>query len=285
MGYIEYLQKAIDYIEENITSEITIDGCASTAGFSKYHFYRIFSLYMNTSLMDYVRKRKLSYAMAEVSAGKRILDIAMDYGYGSERAFRRAFLQEYCRNPSICRGLKYFIPPKPVLEELLVKNGGNSCMENVFSDVRFETLDTLYVVSLVVKSRTPEDDVIEKLTQWAKRNGLNEGARKFGFDYPVSDEEQRRGIRGYEYWICADKDTPVSEGVALKRIEGCKYAVLTIKDPFSDPFSRIPQGWKRLMEWVNGQGYAPLCDKERYWLEEVIEKGGETSMDIYFPVS
>lgn len=283
MGYIEYLQNAIDYIEEHIRQDLTAEECAQAAGFSKYHFYRIFGLTMNMPLMEYVRKRKLAYAILDVSQGRRILDIAMDYNYGSERSFCRAFRQEYLRPPSKCRKIKYSIPPKPNLKELVSKCGG--FMDKIFSEVRFETLEPMVVASLVVKSHNPEDDVIEKLTLWAKRNGLPENARKFGFDYPVSEKEQRQGLRGYEYWICATESTPVSEGVTLKKIEGCTYAVLTIYEPFIDPFSRIPQGWKRLVEWVNSQGYPPLCGKERYWMEEVIEKEGVTSMDIYFPLN
>ncbi|MGH4122233.1 MAG: hypothetical protein ACREV6_04760 [Clostridium sp.] len=46
MSYVEYLQKTIDYIEENIKQPITIEVCADVAGFSKYHFYRLFTLFV-----------------------------------------------------------------------------------------------------------------------------------------------------------------------------------------------------------------------------------------------
>lgn len=284
MGYIEYLQKAIDFIEDNIRQPITIDQCARVAGFSRYYFYRLFSIYVGSSLMEYVRKRKLAYAMLEVSRGRRILDIALDYGYGSEWAFSRAFLQEYGNNPSHCRGREYSIPPKLDLSQLPIKTGGID-MENQYSEVRFETLDTMNVVSATVISRNPEEEVIAFLTGWAGKNGISKNTRNFGFDVPVSETEQKNGLRGYEYWLKVEGEVPVSDGVVLKRVEGCKYAVLRITDPFSDPFDVIPKGWKTLMEWVHRQGYPCNCDKERYWLEEVIEKDGVTFMDIYFPVS
>lgn len=284
MGYIEYLQKAIDFIEENIKRQITIDECANVAGFSKYYFYRLFGLYAGTSLMEYVRKRKLAHAMLEVCEGRRILDIALDYGYGSERAFSRAFLQEYGKNPSKFRGSQYSIPPKPVLSELTIKLGGIQ-MDSKYSDVRFETLDTMDVVSAYVISRNPEEEVIQFLTNWAGKNGINKDNRSFGFDIPVGEKEQKNGMRGYEYWIKVEGKVPVADGVVVKRIEGCKYAVLRITDPFSDPFDVIPKGWKTLMEWINRKGYPDICNKERYWLEEVIQKDGVTYMDIYFPVS
>ncbi|MCX8129415.1 MAG: hypothetical protein N3I35_04860 [Clostridia bacterium] len=36
--------------------------------------------------------------------------------------------------------------------------------------------------------------------------------------------------------------------VVLKKVEGCKYAVLRITNPFSNPFDTIPRGWKTLVE-------------------------------------
>ena len=59
MNYIELIQKAIDYIDENIQEEIFIDTLAKIASFSTYHFYRVFSSFVGLSVMEYVTKRKL----------------------------------------------------------------------------------------------------------------------------------------------------------------------------------------------------------------------------------
>ncbi|MNC51914.1 Regulatory protein SoxS [compost metagenome] len=66
--------------------------------------------------MEYVRKRRLGYAMLDVMNGRRILDIALDYGYSSERSFSRGFQQEFGQLPSNCRGAGYAMPPKPVTQ-------------------------------------------------------------------------------------------------------------------------------------------------------------------------
>ena len=283
MGYNEYLQNSLDYIEEHIGQEITIEECANAAGFSKYHFYRLFGLYVGVPVMDYVRRRKLAYAMHEICLGRRILDVAMDYGYSSERSFSRAFLQEFGKSPSKFRGTQYSIPQKPTLEKGFYFTGGR-IMDSIYSEVRFETLGEMTVASAKVINMNPEDEVIAFMMKWADENGIDARARKFGFDVPVSAEEQAKGIRGYEYWISVGDDTKAGKGVEIKKVEGCKYAVLRITDPFSDPFGTIPNGWKRLAEWVNSNGYKASCEKEHYWLEEVVEIGGTTYMDVYFPV-
>ncbi len=157
-------------------------------------------------------------------------------------------------------------------------------MDNIFSDVRFENLNTMFIVSASVVSSNPEEEVIAFMTKWIEENSIDATARKFGFDIPVSEEARNKGLRGYEYWVCVSENTPVSNGVVLKKVEECKYAVLRIMNPFSDPFDAIPKGWKKLVEWVNSKGYKASCDKERYWLEEVIEIDGVTYMDVYFPI-
>lgn len=289
MSYIEYLQKTIDYIEENIKEPITIEVCADAAGFSKYHFYRLFTLFVGVPLMEYVRKRRLAYAMQEVNSGRRVIDIALDFGYSSERSFCRAFQKEFGETPRKFRKKHYAIPEKPILKEnQLIKLGGLN-MEYSFSDVRIEELDTMYVASSCVISDNPEGDVITFMTKWLQDNNMDIRSRQFGFDIMVSEEQRQQGLRGYECWIKVKEDTEACEGITLKKIDKGNYAVLRITNPFSNPFEAIPAGWSKLAEWVNEEGYAPdfkaECRKERYWLEEKFEEDGVTYMTLYFPVN
>lgn len=98
MDYIVCVQKSIDYIEDNLKSEVSLSECARVAGFSIYHYYRVFGAFVGMPVMEYVRKRKLAWALTDLQKKRRIIDIAMDYGFGSERAFSRAFKKEYGRS-------------------------------------------------------------------------------------------------------------------------------------------------------------------------------------------
>jgi AraC family transcriptional regulator len=289
VGYEVYLQKTIDHIEENIREPITIEGCAAAAGFSKYHFYRLFTMYVGVPLMEYVRKRRLSYAMQDINHGRRILDVALDYGYRSERAFCRAFQREYGDTPGKFRNRLYALPQKPILVETQSIDWGGLNMEYQYSDVRIEKLDTMRVASARVISPKPEEDVIAFMDRWREANHIDPLARNFGFDIPVSEEEGSQGLRGYEYWVEVPEEMQVSEGVRLKKVEGATYAILRITNPFSSPFEVIPEGWRRLAAWANEHGYMPISSsetgcKDRYWLEEILELDGTTNMDLYFPL-
>lgn len=290
MSYAEYLQKSIDYIEENIKNPITIEACAEAAGFSKYHFYRLFTLFVGVPLMEYVRKRRLAYAMQDVNQGRRIIDIALDFEYGSERTFRRAFQNEYGESPVKFRNKHYAIPEKLILKENKSIMWGGITMEYNFSDVKIEKLDTMYVASSYVISDNPEVDVMDFMTEWMEKNNIDIKSRQFGFDIPVSEEQSQKNLRGYECWIKVNENTNVSEEVKLKKIDECDYAILRITNPFSNPFEVIPAGWRTLAEWVRLNGYMPDCstnkvNKERYWLEEKFQDNGITYMNLYFPLN
>lgn len=159
-------------------------------------------------------------------------------------------------------------------------------MSNINSDVTIKKLEAMRVASYRVISKNPEDEVIEYLKNWIMKNGLDkqEGMRSFGFDIPVGEEQRKEGLRGYEYWVTVPHWATESEGVKIRGIEADEYAVLRITNPFSNPFDTIPNGWKRLKEWVMNSEYKTTSVSNRYWLEEVIQDGENTYMDIYFPV-
>ncbi|WP_081957318.1 AraC family transcriptional regulator [Clostridium sp. HMP27] len=92
---IELIQKTIDYIDENIQEEITVDTLVRIAGFSTYHYYRLFNSMIGLPVMEYVTKRKLQFALYELSNGKRIIDIAMNYGFETHAGFTKAFKRYY----------------------------------------------------------------------------------------------------------------------------------------------------------------------------------------------
>lgn len=92
MDYYERIQNAIQFIEENLTQELDIVDISSKACFSPFHFQRIFQAICGFSVKEYVRKRRLTEAANQLrQTNKTILDIALDYQYGSQEAFTRAF--------------------------------------------------------------------------------------------------------------------------------------------------------------------------------------------------
>ncbi len=104
LDWSERIQLVLDYIENNLAGEISIDAAAGIACSSKYHFHRVFHAMLGVSFSEYVRKRRLSKAGAELLSSKaKIIDIASKYGFNSPNAFTRAFRDLHGINPSQIR--------------------------------------------------------------------------------------------------------------------------------------------------------------------------------------
>lgn len=103
MNYISVIQKTIDYIDDNILEEITAEDLAKIAGFSTDHFYKLFRNYVGVPIMEYVTRRRLQYALYELSQGKKIIDIAITYGFETHAGFTKSFKKNFGYPPNFYR--------------------------------------------------------------------------------------------------------------------------------------------------------------------------------------
>ena len=104
MDWVTGMQKAIDYIEANLTEEIDYEKVAAESFSSSYHFQRVFSILCGYTLGEYIRLRRLSLAGAELANGKeKVIDIALKYGYDSPDSFAKAFQKFHGITPSQAR--------------------------------------------------------------------------------------------------------------------------------------------------------------------------------------
>lgn len=94
------MQKALEYIDNNIASDISLDDIAFIAGFSVPQFYRLFKRLTGDTVGSYILRRKLILASDEVKNGyKSISSIAFDYGFASHDVFTRAFIRVFGVSP------------------------------------------------------------------------------------------------------------------------------------------------------------------------------------------
>ena len=98
------LTRVIQFIESNLTHEITINDAANHAYASSAHFQRVFSLTTGITIGDYIRNRRLSLAGQDLLLSKnRIIDVAMKYQYDSQESFTKAFTRFHGITPYSAR--------------------------------------------------------------------------------------------------------------------------------------------------------------------------------------
>lgn len=107
MDWQKGMNDAIDYIEKNLTGNVSVRIAAGFVGCSTWEFQRIFSFLTHVPLSEYIRQRKLTLAAQEIKENNvKIIDIALKYGYESPTAFSRAFNKLFGITPSSVRNME-----------------------------------------------------------------------------------------------------------------------------------------------------------------------------------
>ena len=103
MEWIERLNATMNYIEERLADEIEYEQIAKIACCSIYHYQRMFGYMAGVTLAEYIKRRRMSRAAADLRGGKKVVDVALDYGYDSPTAFNRAFQSVHGVTPSLAK--------------------------------------------------------------------------------------------------------------------------------------------------------------------------------------
>lgn len=91
----EYAEKFIlvtDYINNHFAEDLTLEGVADRAGFSKYHFSRLFKQYTDSTFYKYLNQKRIEYAKTLLQdPAMTVTEIAFKSGFSSLSAFLRMF--------------------------------------------------------------------------------------------------------------------------------------------------------------------------------------------------
>ena len=109
--YKELIQESIDYIEDNLKCEISAQELSERAGFSLFHYYRLFQTAVGLPVMQYILRRKLLSAIYEISCGSKMIDVELRYGFETHAGFYKAFVREIGCTPA--QYLKQYKAKKP----------------------------------------------------------------------------------------------------------------------------------------------------------------------------
>ncbi|MET9561357.1 AraC family transcriptional regulator [Streptomyces tauricus] len=154
---LERLNEAVEHIESRLDQPIEVTELARITRTSEYHFRRLFSALAGLPLSEYIRRRRLTVAGAEVLAGERtLLEIAVRYGYGSGEAFARAFRAVHGVGPGEARRTGAALTSQPRLSFRLVVEGSSSMRYKIVQKEEFRVVGKRIRVPLVHEGMNPE---------------------------------------------------------------------------------------------------------------------------------
>ena len=131
------VQRMQDYIEKNLTEEISLSDLARASLFSPWYSYRLFREYLGLTPTEYIRKYRLTQAARQLQSGEvKVIDVALEAGFSNVDTFRRAFYREFGLNPGDYMKhpvpVTFFIPYGVKYRELRKENIDVSNIQSIF---------------------------------------------------------------------------------------------------------------------------------------------------------
>lgn len=111
MADLDLMQKCIEFIEENLKADLCLIDIADKAGFSPFHFCRMFQNAVGMPVMAYVLRRRLLHAAYRISQGMDAFLAALDYGFDTYAGFYKAFVREFDKTPASYKKQSSMPPP------------------------------------------------------------------------------------------------------------------------------------------------------------------------------
>lgn len=242
MEWMDSISRAVAYIEDHITEDVTVDKVADHIHISTFYFQKGFSMLCGLSVAEYIRNRRLALAGGELANHDvRVIDVAIKYGYDSPDSFAKAFTRFHGITPSMAgkegATLKSFAP----LKIKLSLEGG------YLMDYKIMKKDAFTVIgsSKRFSYKDAESAIPEFWTQH-----YAEGRGKYVCGMFGINIDEKMGNEEFEYLI-ADMYNPlmdVPEGFVTKVIPAFTWAVFPCTGPMPEALQDVNK--KIFAEWL-----------------------------------
>lgn len=290
MNYNDAIALCIEFIEKNIKNELSPEIIANECGYSTFHFSRVFNINQGMTLMEYVKKRRLSLAAKDLFNGKKIIDIALEYGFQTHNGFSKAFKKEFGFSPT--QYLKHM--DGNLEKKLMLKFGGDFMNPIIIEKSAFK------VAGYGIKTNITNGNYTKDVASfWINYDGENLESKMYkilnppkhgevGLCIPSSNDN---GEATYMLGVIVDDFNDVTDDMITVEVPEATYVVFTTNpvntDTENNKFANeIKQTWKYIFEeWFKDSGY--IFDEAKLDFEYYDERCHPiigTVMDIYVPV-
>ncbi|MCH5437706.1 AraC family transcriptional regulator [Bacillus paranthracis] len=284
--YVRRIHKVQDYIESNIDSSLSIEELADVAGFSKYHFHRIFKGIVDEPLSRYVNRLKLERAtnLLTYRSDMTVTDIAYHFGFTDSAVFSRTFKNYYGVSPS-----QYRNDNSKNCKDVRRTSQYNEC-KKVRGNVEIVTVDDINVAYIRHIGTYREltiafPKMIEKLFHYAAKQNYHvfEDTKVLTIYHDHHEFTEDYQLRTSLCITIPDESAVETSDIGIMVIPSGKYAVGHF-EIFQDEYKGA---WDFIYgEWLPNSGYKPrdAYPFEMYKNDPRQHPKNKHIVDIYVPI-
>ncbi|MBU3104683.1 AraC family transcriptional regulator [Clostridium gasigenes] len=287
METITLLNNTLEYIERNLDAVLNIDDISKVACSSRYHFQRVFYALTGFTVTQYIRNRRLTLAAEElVATDKRVIDIALKYGYENPEAFTKAFKRLHGISPSALKKLDGKIKAFTKISFQISIKGECEIIYRIVEKGDFKVFGAGFVTTTVNDAAYEE---IPKFINKISKNGIHDringllgnskGTLLNGFHYGFEEDGTRKYIMGDEQ---SEEDVPAEFTI----LEVPKITWAVFEGNGAVPNNLIIQDiWRRIYsEWFPSSGFEQAegpCIEKKFWNDE---KQSGYRCEVWIPI-
>ncbi|MBM7055276.1 AraC family transcriptional regulator [Streptomyces durocortorensis] len=284
---LERLNDAMEHIEAHLGERIEAADLARIAMTSEYHFRRMFSALAGLPLSEYIRRRRMTVAGAEVlgDRDRSLLDVAMRYGYDTGEGFARAFRAVHGLGPGEARRTGAVLRSQQRLTFRLVVEGSSAMRYSLVEKSAFRVVGKKARVPLIHEGPNP---AIAEFIRGIGREDLDRIAALSDQEpagiVGVSDQLDPSRAEGTEldYWhgvVTGDTEPP--EDLDSLDVPAGTWAVFESEGEFPQALQHL---WRDVFtQWFPSNPYASRPGPEILRVR-LTEDGKRAEAELWIPV-
>jgi AraC family transcriptional regulator len=313
--YTQRVNRVIDYIEANISKDLSLTELAEVAHFSPFHFHRIFRAMVGETLNDFIQRIRVEKAATKLvlNPKKSVTEIALECGFSGSSAFARSFRETYGTSASSWRSQGHLRYSKNGKTDSKDSQSLDNIRQDFDVSLHYTQDTTSQIWRIKMKNKEiqtsvevkdmPELNVayirhigpykgdqelfgrlFNKLMAWAGPRSLlrfpETKVMTIYYDNPdITDESRLRT----DACITVPEDTQVDGEIGKAKIPAGKYAVAHFEitpDQYQDAWNAVYGGW------LPESGYQPEDGPcyELYLNDPKEHPEGKHVVDICLPV-
>lgn len=270
--YKNRMNRVLEYIDQHLEADLSLNTISKIACFSPFHFHRIFKFITNETLNDYITRRKIEKSALDLlHKNTKTTEIAHNYGFSDGSSFSKTFKKYYGINPTEFRKQN----PHRIgrIRQLKSKNGQEYPDKDTYicrmehlkqwiqmhAEIKIKEMPTMklaYVSSIGTQNLA---NAYQKLIQWATPKGLMHAQAKIVTIYHDSFKVTQANKVRMSASIILNKPAETDGAIGQTSIAEGKFIV----GSFEIEMHEFETAWTGLFLWMNEHGYKK-ADREPF---------------------